>query len=40
MRTGRNSGERTCNDDPFLGMEVALHEETHTSQPHLQAQRP
>ena len=40
MRTGRNSGERTCNDDLFLGMEVALHEETQASQPHLQAQRP
>ena len=40
MRTGRNSGERTCNDDPFLGMEVALPEETHTSQPRLQAQSP
>ena len=31
MRTGRNSGERTGNNDPFLGLEVALHEETHTS---------
>ena len=40
MRTGRNSGERTCNDGPFLGMEVALHEETHASQPRLQVQRP
>ena len=27
MRTGRNSGERTGNNDPFLGMEVTQPEE-------------
>ena len=31
MQTRRICGERTGNNDPFLGLEEALHEETHTS---------
>ena len=31
MQTRRICGERTGNNDPFLGLEEALHEDTHTS---------